>query len=602
MKQNKLNIIANVILALIALLLICQSFSYQREGPTTKSVTDITQAFMSINENEFKPISLPYTVSDLKARTPVSVQTTIHPNRNDCIYIQTLYSPAKVYANGKLIFEFGKEENYPNFILDPARELKIIELDNNENEDVQIQIDYLSPKTRKELKISPMLLGTSKEIIMERSRTLGTPFIFSLVQIVSGFTLMFVAICIAFVEKKGIIFFWLGSFSALAGSWFFCINTFSDVIFKENTLLYICGFIGMFIFIIPLIRFTRQIINFNNSKPLFWMEYFFTALALLAVFLQFKGIVSFSSIEPLYHLLLPASIVLLFILTLNEYIRYDNIHAKKYLLPILILSISALLETINFKLSLTNVFTSIFQTGILIFMLIMGISAGIFIKDSLNLQNKEKEILYQEKLLEMQTKELKNTSMLLAKNEQIVRQQRHDLRHHLIILEELSKNKEIMLDYIHTLIEQVPPADYRFCENEIVNAVVSHYAILCKEKNITYEYKLDIPETNSSIIDSSLCAIVSNLLENAIEACTKVEEKHRYIRLHASMQYKMLTITMDNSFNGIVYKHDTSFFSTKRDDIGIGTASIHSLAKKLNGEASFDYDLDTFYSSVFIEI
>ena len=600
--KNKISmILLHLTLLLGSILLILGSLSFQRDGPTFKDVQQIKNVEISMDGGPYKKITLPYTVENIEHRTPISIRTTIHPLREDCIYIKTVYMPAKIYANKKLVFEFGKDKNYPNFMLDPATEHHMIEL-YGDGSDLNLQVDYLSPNTRHSAVIHPMMLGSSKEIIMERSRSLGPSLVFSLVPILGGLALIFVSIYIGFIDRKGILFLWLGLFSFLTGIWIFGENNFSGFIFRQNTLLYVLSFIGMYSFIVPLIHFTRLIIDFKNPKPLLYLEYFYVIAAGIGIYLQLFGIVSFSSSMFVFHFILPIALFILAFYTVREFVWFKDSGAKKFILPIGILCFTSILELLNYQLPLTYEFTSMFQFGTLLFLLIMGISAGLYIKDSIHFKDMQKDMEYTQKLLDIQTEEQKKTSILLARNEQILRQQRHDLRHHLVVIQELSEGNQPLQDYLNSLIEQVPKADEHFCENDIVNSVIAHYAGLCAKSHIQFTTKIDMPETNNIIIDSNLCAIVSNLLENAIEACQRIEPEKRYIDLRSIKQYDMLTITMDNSFNGLVHKQGNQFFSIKRDDIGVGTASIQAIAEKLNGQAEFNFDDHVFYSSIFIKI
>ena len=241
--------------------------------------------------------------------------------------------------------------------------------------------------------------------------------------------------------------------------------------------------------------------------------------------------------------------------------------------------------------------------GMIIFLLISGILSGMFIKDSIDFQRREKELEFEKNLLDLQTDDQKKRGWMLAKNEQILRQQRHDLRHQLISLQEMAKNNPKELEsYLNSLMNQIPASTKNYCENSIVNAILSHYATICKKQNIQFESKLDVPTLDNQTTDTILCAIFSNLLENAVEACMRMEEGERFITIQSKMHYDMLSITMDNSFSGNINKKDNKFLSSKRNDFGIGIASIDSMAKKLNGDTNFTTKDHVFLSNVYVKL
>jgi sensor histidine kinase regulating citrate/malate metabolism len=111
-----------------------------------------------------------------------------------------------------------------------------------------------------------------------------------------------------------------------------------------------------------------------------------------------------------------------------------------------------------------------------------------------------------------------------------------------------------------------------------------------------------VPEYPEQISDSNLCVILGNLFENAIEACGRMTEGHKFIRLRSRLQYGTLTVTMDNSFNGVVSQKDGKFLSSKRNEIGTGLQSVSAIAEKHGGGASFETDGMVFLSSVYLRL
>lgn len=96
-------------------------------------------------------------------------------------------------------------------------------------------------------------------------------------------------------------------------------------------------------------------------------------------------------------------------------------------------------------------------------------------------------------------------------------------------------------------------------------------------------------------LDNDLCLVFGNLIENAIEACRRMdtsdslnEKSSHFIRLHAHVHYKTLIITMDNSFDGHVTIQNGKYRSSKMDDYGIGLSSIRSVAGKYDGDVAFE--------------
>lgn len=206
-------------------------------------------------------------------------------------------------------------------------------------------------------------------------------------------------------------------------------------------------------------------------------------------------------------------------------------------------------------------------------------------------------------LLEIQMEEQKKHSLLMMETVQQTKQMRHDMRHQLTAIQALAGNENPTLSqYINNLIEDIPTAIQIHCKNLAVNAIVSHYASICEQEGISFFVKLDVPSQNSNMTDSSLCVIFGNLLENAVEACRRMCEGETFIRLNSRLEYGVLTITMENSFNGTVHMQDGKLYSSKRNGFGIGLSSVQAVAKAHDGDARFEPEGNVFLSLIYVKL
>ena len=213
----------------------------------------------------------------------------------------------------------------------------------------------------------------------------------------------------------------------------------------------------------------------------------------------------------------------------------------------------------------------------------------------------QQKLILESQLLEIQMEETEKRSQLLMETAQQTRQMRHDLRHHLTVIQAMAGNSNPKLtQYLATLIQDIPAAVQDYCENPTVNAIVSHYASRCQKEGIAFTARLTVPAQNPDLSDNALCVVFANLLENAVEACERMSEGEKFIRLNSSLEYSVLTITMDNSFDGKAAAKDGTFYSSKRTDApGVGLSSIRAVAKAHQGDARFEADGCVFRSSVY---
>ena len=129
-------------------------------------------------------------------------------------------------------------------------------------------------------------------------------------------------------------------------------------------------------------------------------------------------------------------------------------------------------------------------------------------------------------------------------------------------LENLKNSFEQQLDEISLHLEEEHPEkalellaalssniattkEYSFCPNPVINAVLWEKEQQCIGKGIPFQADLQIGDC-ASINPLHLCSIFSNLLDNAIEACTAVSE-NKFIHLTAKQTGDFIHIKLKNS-------------------------------------------------------
>ena len=604
MKRSlKIFIALQITLALISFTIIVSSFGYSMHQEKLPKALYIKDVKVSVGTQAPESVTLPYDLRNLKPRTPVTVTARVTVNNNDMFCVKTAYAPVKVYTDGVLIYELGKRETYPNFMLDPATEIFLIKPSVYDRE-VEFKMEFLSPATRSSMTVYPPMMAPFKSIFNEYVATYKVPFIFSIVQLAAGVFLAIVALMMLFFEKRvSEIFFWLGMFSLVSGLWGFGECNLTALIIKNPTLLYLFAFIGLFTVCIPLMQLADVSIDFKNPKPLSFLSSFLTASVIVALTLQFFGIYPLSSSMYAFHFMTTCSLCILSLLTVYEAVKRDNLQAKRFVIPIVILTFASLIEVANYYFKFTYQFSSIFQDGVIIFILMMSFITGFYIKDFENLRKQNERLAFEIGLMEIQIDEQRKYNELIARNEDVLKKQRHDLHHHLIAIRELAENgNEKLSDYLDTLSKNIPAAHISYCENKAVSAILSHYAEICRGEQIEFHAKLIVPEMRKTPLNSDLAIIFGNLLENAIEACMKIDKEKRFIRIGSDISYDMLIITMDNSYDGKILSVDGRFRSTKREGFGIGLSSVQSVARKYCGDAKFEDKDGYFQSSVYMRI
>ena len=124
--------------------------------------------------------------------------------------------------------------------------------------------------------------------------------------------------------------------------------------------------------------------------------------------------------------------------------------------------------------------------------------------------------------------------------------------------------------------------------------------MLYRKQGIPFSFNLDLP-AELPVPKIDLCSVLSNLLENALEASLKTEPARRQIKVKAYMYSEhMLLLTVEYTFDGVVREKDGVFLSSKRKGEGIGIQSVRRIADKNGGYSRFFHENGTFHANVML--
>lgn len=183
-----------------------------------------------------------------------------------------------------------------------------------------------------------------------------------------------------------------------------------------------------------------------------------------------------------------------------------------------------------------------------------------------------------------------------------IRTARHDLRQHLSVIRScLEKEDTDALKTYLDAYEQKLPADIHrvFCQNFAVNCILAYYAEEARKYKIDYRINCDFPE-QLPVSEPELCALLGNLLENAVEACKDVDPAVSFICVNSLCGQEHIVLTVDNSCSREPVMENGRFFSARHEGYGTGTYSIKDTAERNGGTAEFSFKNGVFYASVLL--
>lgn len=167
---------------------------------------------------------------------------------------------------------------------------------------------------------------------------------------------------------------------------------------------------------------------------------------------------------------------------------------------------------------------------------------------------------------------------------------RHDLNNDIAILEEysrLSNDNQIqeLTKCTKSIIEKSRKINLKkYCNNSVINILLTIKADAAQAKGINCSFTVILPD-KLSIENYDLVSLLSNILDNAIEATEKVEEDKRQIAFRIHTQNGYLCVECINPFVEEANPVKKDFATTKSDksNHGMGTKIISNIIKSYNG-------------------
>ncbi len=211
------------------------------------------------------------------------------------------------------------------------------------------------------------------------------------------------------------------------------------------------------------------------------------------------------------------------------------------------------------------------------------------------------EIKQYSDLMELRLSSIQKEIEQVKKSEQALAILRHDMRHQLnIILMQLRHdNTQQAIDYIREISNVYDDTVITsYCENEMINAVISIYKTRFSDKRIALDCKISIGAT-LSCPDVAVCTILCNALENVMHALEKEDMKDKRASLLMFQKKNHLLFQIENPVQHIPKFVDGMPVSSQRGH-GVGVKSIAFYVEQLNGTCDFSVSNHSFILKIII--
>lgn len=196
---------------------------------------------------------------------------------------------------------------------------------------------------------------------------------------------------------------------------------------------------------------------------------------------------------------------------------------------------------------------------------------------------------YEMEMLKTQLQAYANQLNVVLRGEEKIKALRHDIKHHLNELMLLANKHDVAeiqkyIDEMNSFLKN--PNEIVASGNLEIDSVLNFMLQKAEKELKTVDIKVMLPEKVRHSFDINV--MLGNLLENAIEAAGKTENK--YLSVHIKLKRGILKVKIENSFESCILceeqnRKDTILKTTKpfTEQHGIGLKNVKKIVEKYNG-------------------
>lgn len=319
-----------------------------------------------------------------------------------------------------------------------------------------------------------------------------------------------------------------------------------------------------------------------------------------------SGIHIYYSIPQFVGSVLSKLLTLILMIVLKSFFKNENVKnlSNKYNIIFLMIPIGSMYVVYNIFILNSVANNHHIKESLTSSLLILVINTIIF-KLYINV-SKEKELEKYNTVYEQQL-ELCNRHMKEKENVMMnLRNARHDIKHHFIVLMEMLENNENRLatEYLGKLVDMdiLSNVGISKTDNIVVDSLLNAKYSVALKSNISFEADVHIP-MQLPFSGADISILLGNILDNAIEASLEIPVQERYIKYYMRYEQNILIITVINAFNGVLYRNKNGKIITNKGDFlnhGIGLESVRKVAEKYHGSVVIEDKKNTFIIKVIL--
>ncbi len=202
---------------------------------------------------------------------------------------------------------------------------------------------------------------------------------------------------------------------------------------------------------------------------------------------------------------------------------------------------------------------------------------------------KEAEARHNAQLSALQLSALRSRMEAVKAAENVIRTERHDLRHRIQTAAELVSrgDKDAALNFLDTAQKRLDEQkEIRWCRPPVLDAVFSSYFDQAKNQGISVETNIALSDT-LPVDEGELAIVLSNALENAIHANLSLPHNQRVIRCQM-VGTPNIMLEISNPCNETITFDAQGLPVSHKEGHGLGVQSISAFCQKNGAVCQFE--------------
>ena len=572
--KNEKRIVVLAILFIVAILICAGLYSYGDIDVST--FNDNWYIEDGNGGKEF--ISIPGAIEGKHVLEPFAIKKDISENDGAVMFVLE-YASLTAKIDDKEVGEWGFDNGM--FAM-PGRRLITIDLDSHDGETLELELVKYTNNF-----LGSFYLGSTSNLVLYSVRSSLMLFILGMILVMLGLFLLIIYYLDDYKSANRKSNMFLGIFAIVVGLYLPGRTFFIYHLLSSNQIM-ITFMILQFLLPVSILAFALSIskkarVVIKSALILHCICYPVISLnQMLNAHANIYLLMVFQYLHLIYYILSFAAVIIEF--------KSKNAELKRMGFGFLLLGAGFLLDILNSNVN-KEIDAHFFKTSLVIFIAIQCIDRSIqFIKHTSDMKARLTTADYKAKIL---MDNFEKTSEHIEE----IRLLKHDMNSHINSISSLLEDGNVVKakKYIEGMGErEVLRAPVEICCVPVIDAITNKAINESKEKDIAFDYSVNINE-RIEIDDMDLCSLLTNILDNAIEACGGVSGS--WIKFDCHIKNNFLYISCKNSVDGRVNKKDGKYKTSKGNEKehGYGIKIINKVAKKNKGIVNI-YDQEHLFA------